>query len=198
MFVGCALISGLCECQCLLLCRIVYYPCFSSRMWSHASVCLCVRGYESLSHVSLSLSECVCLSVCVNDVSAYVRVGVCVSAQVCVCRVCLSASGNVSMGVCVSPHQGLSVSRGLVPQCRVPRSGGMPVCILPCVPGCACPCLRGWLSVAKRPWVGECVPQRVPASACVCLCPCGRLSVAGRPRVSVGMCAPAGAQGFTL
>lgn len=51
--------------------------------------------------MSLSLSECVCPSVCVNDVSAYVHVGVCVSAGVRMSSVSVSASGYVSMGVCV-------------------------------------------------------------------------------------------------
>lgn len=133
---------------------------------------------------------------CVNDVSAYVHVGVCVSAGVPM------SSVSVSLRVChhgcvcvsVSQHQGMSVSRG--PQVSEDACGYSPVCAGVCA--CLGPCPRGWLSVAKRPWVGECVPQRVPASACVCPCLRGRLSVEGRPRVSVGVCAPASALGFTL
>lgn len=116
---GVFLSAPMCQCKCPPLCRLLCCVCarVSRRLWFSmcVSLCQCVSGCVSLSHVgvpefvTVCLPQCLCVSVMCLPVSVWVSV-------------CVYDSGCLRMSVFVRVHRGEGCG-------RVPKSVSMCECV---------------------------------------------------------------------
>lgn len=148
-------------------------------MWFYVSVCLCVSGCVSPSHVGVTEFVSVCfgdsVSVMYLPVSMWVCVCQCVSVSVCRC-VCLS------MGVCV--YQGVNVSVHPFPWGKVsgvgsPNQWGC-VCVLRPVFVSVCRSMSAWVALCGKA-TGRCGCTPAYAGIHVCLSVSSWAAVCDRP-----------------